>query len=65
VLDDGRVSSGGWGQGVDADTPFVLGSISKSFTALAVMQLVDRGDVGLDAPVRRYVPDSAPLIRMP
>jgi CubicO group peptidase (beta-lactamase class C family) len=57
VLDHGRVSSGGWGQGVDADTPFVIGSISKSFTALAVMQLVDRGDVTLDAPVRRYVPD--------
>jgi CubicO group peptidase (beta-lactamase class C family) len=57
VVDDGRVSSGGWGKGVDADTPFVLGSISKSFTALAVMQLVDRGDVALDAPVRRYLPD--------
>ena len=39
--------SGGWGQGVGADTPFVLGSISKSFTALAVMQLVDRGEVSL------------------
>jgi CubicO group peptidase (beta-lactamase class C family) len=57
VLDHGRVSSGGWGQGIDADTPFVLGSISKSFTALAVMQLADRGDVSLDAPVRRYIPD--------
>ena len=57
ALDHGQVSSGGWGQGVDADTPFVLGSISKSFTALAVMQLTDRGDVSLEAPVRRYIPD--------
>jgi CubicO group peptidase (beta-lactamase class C family) len=57
VLDHGRVSSGGWGQDIDADTPFVLGSISKSFTALAVMQLADRGEVSLDAPVRRYLPD--------
>jgi CubicO group peptidase (beta-lactamase class C family) len=57
VLDRGRVSSGGWGHGIDADTPFVLGSISKSFTALAVMQLADRGEVSLDAPVRRYIPD--------
>ena len=57
VLDHGRVSSGGWGEGVDADTPFVLGSISKSFTALAVMQLAARGDVALAAPVRRYLPD--------
>ncbi|MDQ1537617.1 MAG: hypothetical protein QOE58_2010 [Actinomycetota bacterium] len=55
MLDNGKLSSGGWGQGVDADTPFVLGSISKSFTTLAVMRLVDRGDVNLDAPVRRYL----------
>ena len=57
VLDHGRVSSGGWGQGIDADTPFVIGSISKSFTALAVMQLADWGEISLDAPVRRYIPD--------
>lgn len=32
-----------------------IGSISKVFTATAVMQLVDRGEVDLDAPVDRYV----------
>jgi CubicO group peptidase (beta-lactamase class C family) len=32
-----------------------VGSISKVFTATAVMQLVDRGLVDLDAPVERYV----------
>jgi len=32
-----------------------IGSISKAFTATAVMQLVDRGLVDLDAPVDRYV----------
>jgi CubicO group peptidase (beta-lactamase class C family) len=32
-----------------------IGSISKTFTATAVMQLVDRGAVDLDAPVDRYV----------
>jgi CubicO group peptidase (beta-lactamase class C family) len=37
-------------------TPFVLGSTTKSFTALAVMQLVEAGKVDLDAPVRRYLP---------
>jgi CubicO group peptidase (beta-lactamase class C family) len=57
VLEHGRVRSGSWGRGIDADTPFVIGSISKSFTALAVMQLADRGKVSLDAPVRRYIPD--------
>lgn len=37
-------------------TPFVLGSTTKSFTALAIMQLVERGEIELDAPVRRYLP---------
>jgi CubicO group peptidase (beta-lactamase class C family) len=37
-------------------TPFVLGSTTKSFTALAVMQLVEVGKVELDAPVQRYLP---------
>jgi CubicO group peptidase (beta-lactamase class C family) len=32
-----------------------VGSISKVFTATAVMQLVDRGLVQLDAPIDRYV----------
>ncbi len=47
----------GDGRNVTADTPFVIGSTSKSFTALAVMQLVDDGLVDLDASVRRYVPE--------
>lgn len=42
---------------VTADTPFVIGSASKSFTALALMQQVDAGRVDLDAPVRDYVPE--------
>jgi CubicO group peptidase (beta-lactamase class C family) len=37
-------------------TPFVLGSVTKSFTALAVMQLVKAGAIELDAPVQRYLP---------
>jgi CubicO group peptidase (beta-lactamase class C family) len=39
-----------------ADTSFFLESLSKSFTALAIMQLVDQGKVNLDAPVRKYIP---------
>jgi CubicO group peptidase (beta-lactamase class C family) len=45
------------GRRVTPDTPFLLASSSKSFTALAVMQLVDEGKVRLDSPVRRYVPE--------
>jgi CubicO group peptidase (beta-lactamase class C family) len=37
-------------------TPFLIGSLTKSFTALAVMQLVEAGKVDLDAPVQRYLP---------
>lgn len=40
----------------DADAPFVVGSLSKSFTAAAVMQLVEQGAVDLDAPASRYAP---------
>uniref|UniRef100_UPI00404A8FBC serine hydrolase domain-containing protein n=1 Tax=Cephaloticoccus sp. TaxID=1985742 RepID=UPI00404A8FBC len=40
---------------VTPDTPFNTGSISKSFTALAVMQLVEAGKVDLDAEVSRYL----------
>lgn len=42
---------------VDKDTLFVLGSITKTYTATALMRLVADGLVELDAPVRRYVPE--------
>ncbi|QUW78410.1 beta-lactamase family protein [Streptomyces mirabilis] len=42
---------------VDRDTLFVMGSVTKSFTATALMRLVTDGRVELDAPVRRYVPE--------
>jgi len=45
------------GAAVTASTPMPAASVSKSFTALAVMQLVEAGKVALDAPVRQYVPD--------
>ncbi|MEV5970564.1 serine hydrolase domain-containing protein [Streptomyces sp. NPDC051921] len=37
-----------------------VGSITKSFTAVAVLQQVERGRIDLDAPVARYVPDLVP-----
>jgi CubicO group peptidase (beta-lactamase class C family) len=42
---------------VTAQTPFKIGSLSKSFTALAVMQLVEAGRIQLDAPVQQYLPE--------
>ena len=44
------------GRPVTPDTPFQLASVSKAFTATAIMQLVARGDVELDAPVTTYLP---------
>jgi CubicO group peptidase (beta-lactamase class C family) len=44
------------GRAVTPQTPFIIGSVSKSFTALAIMQLVEAGKVELDAPVQRYLP---------
>ncbi len=42
---------------VTPDTPFVSGSISKSFTAFGVMQLVEAGEIELDAEFSRYIQD--------
>ncbi len=44
------------GRPVTPQTPFLIGSITKSLTALAVMQLVEAGKIELDAPVQRYLP---------
>jgi CubicO group peptidase (beta-lactamase class C family) len=41
------------------DSLFQIGSITKTLTATLVMQLVDAGLVGLDEPVRKYVPEFA------
>src|SRR6185295_4179675 len=42
---------------VDRDTLYVLGSVTKTYTATALMRLVAEGRVELEAPVRRYVPE--------
>jgi CubicO group peptidase (beta-lactamase class C family) len=46
----------GNGRIVTPDTPFYIGSQSKSFTALAIMQLVEQGELDLDSPVQTYLP---------
>ena len=39
------------------DTRFRLGSITKQFTATLVMQMVEKGQIDLAAPISRYLPD--------
>ncbi len=48
--------SGPDGTAPTPQTPFQICSLTKSFTALAVMQLVEAGKIELDAPVQRYLP---------
>jgi CubicO group peptidase (beta-lactamase class C family) len=49
---------------VTPDTRFQVGSITKVFTATAIMVLVERGTLDLDAPVTTWVPD-LPLAHRP
>lgn len=62
VLDNrGITYSFNWGNNDDSpitqDSPFYLGSTSKTFTALAVMRLFEQGKIELDNPVKEYLPD--------
>ncbi len=43
-----------------ADTVYRVGSVSKLFTDLAIMQLVERGALDLDDPVSKYLRDFKP-----
>jgi len=50
----GRTRPGGEAPG--PQTAFYIGSLTKSFTALAVMQLVEAGQVEPEAPLQHYLP---------
>lgn len=42
---------------VNADSRFRIASMSKAFTALAILKLRDEGKLSLDAPAETYVPE--------
>jgi CubicO group peptidase (beta-lactamase class C family) len=46
---------------VDSNTVFRIASMTKSFTALAIMRLRDEGKLSLDDPAEKYVPELAGL----
>ncbi|HEY6478298.1 MAG TPA: serine hydrolase domain-containing protein, partial [Polyangia bacterium] len=52
-------------QPVDADTIFRIASMTKSFTALAIMKLRDDGRVVLDAPAATYIPELRTFAGLP
>jgi serine beta-lactamase-like protein LACTB len=71
LVDDQRVI---WSKGLgfrdaagklpaDANTVYRVGSVSKLFTDVAVMQLVEEGKLDLDVPVTTYLPDFKPVLK--
>jgi len=63
VIRDGGVyyvnafGADGSGKPLSADTPFCLGAVSESITGLATLCLEKDGRIGLDTPVKDYLPD--------
>ena len=47
---------------VNGDTVFEIGSVSKTFTALLLQEMVDAGEVRLDDPISKYLP---PTVKTP
>ncbi|MBL1075672.1 beta-lactamase family protein [Nocardia sp. 2] len=67
VRDDGEIWRGAagvadlaTGRPATADMRHRVGSLTKTFTAAAVLQLVDAGEVELDAPIGWYLPRLVP-----
>ena len=48
------------GRPTTADLRHRVGSVTKTFTTAAVMQLVDSGEIDLDLPIARYLPGVVP-----
>lgn len=68
ILDGELVHSGSTGfrdvaaqAPIDRDTVFRIASMTKSFTALAILKLRDEGRLALDDPAERHVPELASL----
>ncbi|MFL9841033.1 serine hydrolase [Sphingomonas sp. ST-64] len=59
LLDKGYGSANlEWKIANDGATKFRLGSVTKQFTAVAILLLQERGKLRIDAPVKTYLPDA-------
>ena len=47
-----------YGNCESANQPFIIGSMSKSFTAIAIMQLYEQGKIDLESPIDEYIDTS-------
>lgn len=56
LVDDQRIV---WHRdfGAPEGSRYRVGSVSKLFTDIGIMQLVERGELDLDAPVSKYLPE--------
>ncbi len=70
VIQDGRAEwARGFGQRtiegnlqVRADTPFPVGALTQAFSSMLLLQCVENRIVGLEDPLRRWVPSSDPAV---
>jgi len=60
VISHGKMD-GATSRDVDGDTVFEIGSITKVFTGLLLQDMVERGEMKLDDPVQKYLPDTVKL----
>ena len=56
---DNVLFSNTYGDCKSVDAPFIIGSNSKSFTATAIMQLVEQDKIDLNAPISKYLPNAS------
>lgn len=61
---EGVLFSGTYGDCKSLDTPFITGSLSKSFTAACIMKLYEGGHLNIDSPVNPYL-DAAEVFKNP
>jgi CubicO group peptidase (beta-lactamase class C family) len=56
IISYGKLDNGSSGQ-VDGYTLFEIGSITKTFTALLLQDMIARGEMKLDDPVEKFLPE--------
>src|SRR4030095_2409607 len=60
VIGSGKLDNG-TSQAVNGDTIFEIGSVTKTFTALLLLDLARHGEMKLDHPVANYLPESVKI----
>jgi serine-type D-Ala-D-Ala carboxypeptidase/endopeptidase len=60
ILSAGKLDNG-TANSVDGDSVFFIGSVTKTFTDLLLLDMVERGEMQLDDPVAKYLPASVKL----